>query len=570
MNLIEIKGTASKFATTISKILDVNAIIIDNDYQLIANTFNVDLVTRYSILGDVMQTGKVIVVDDKLTYDNCRNCPDLDTCVISGFIGVPIFFENNVIGAIALLVPDTTISSVFTNLQTSVDFLERMADLLSSKLKNIHDNKKLNVKNKEREIIIDMIDEALVFVNNTGQVMYYNNKFDNIFEIDQNIIGNDITQVLDHPLINRTILFRKDISYKKFYYELKNIRFYGFVSYRNIMINGIDYGGLFTFKSASYVYNAFNKVLDSKTKIDFNNIINNDPYMVNVIDKVKHIAVTDENILICSKPGLGKSTLARAIHNFSDRSKQYFAFVDCKSAPINILEDEIFGCESITNASPNIGKLRIANKGTIFFKNISDMPMNLQKRLVEVMKTKELKVSSYNDFNINVRMIFDTCDDLDFLVNNGMFNEELYYRISRNTVNIPPLSTRKDDIKIIVNNTINKIKKRFLKESIKIDEGVLELMYQYDWPNNIREIEKVVELIIYNSKNNKVILEDISNYEFVSKNNMKLKTLEEMEKELIEKMLFKYDNKDVIAAKLNIGRATLYRKLNKYGLNGQS
>lgn len=572
MYLAEIRGIASKFAETISKILDIDVMIIDSSCHMIANTFRYvsdsTMITRYSMLGEVLHTGKVVAVKDKTIYEHCRNCEDLNKCVISGLVGVPIFFENKVVGAIALLVPLNKTSPVFEDLENSVDFLERMSDLLSSKLKNIDDYNKLNVIKKEREIIIDMIEDGLVFVNSTGEIVHCNGQFESSFNIDREITGENIEKLIDHRMIHEMMMLRENFSYKVFYYEQKNHSFYGFLSCRNIMINGADYGMLLTFKSIGKVYNALNEILDNKAKISFNNILGNDPQLTAQINKAKQLAVTDENILIHGEPGLGKSIMARAIHNFSNRAKQYFVFVDCDNIPYDLLENEIFGSEHDgKNTIPSIGKLRMAHKGTIFFKNISEMPLYLQKRLVEVIKTKELKQGSYKGFNISVRIIFDTSRDLSLLVKQGMFDEELYFRISKNTVTIPALSKRKGDIKIIVDNTIEKLKIKHLKPWLEFDPDVLDMMYKYSWPNNVREIEKIVELIVCNVKDHVVTFKDVCSFNFASQNGKDLKTVDEMEKELIEKMLSEYQSKDQIAKAMGIGRATLYRKLKKFGLN---
>jgi len=341
MYLAEIKGAASKFADAISKILDIDVMIIDNNYHRIANTFRYvngpTPITRYSILGEVLHTGKTIAVKDKKMYEHCRNCKDLDQCNISGLIGVPIFFDNKVVGAIARLVPLDKTSPVFENLEVSIDYLERMADLLSSKLRNIDDYKKLNVVRKEREIIIDMIDDALLFINNLGEIVHYNHLFAHYFKIEHEILGENIEKILEHPLIHEMMINRKDFLYRVFYYEQKNNSFYGLLSCRNIIINGTDYGALLTFKSLGKINNVLNEITDNKANISFSHIQGSDPELVAQINKAKQLAVTDENILIYAEAGLGKSLLAKAIHNFSDRAKHIFITIDCENVPYKLL-----------------------------------------------------------------------------------------------------------------------------------------------------------------------------------------------------------------------------------------
>ncbi|ABR50192.1 sigma54 specific transcriptional regulator, Fis family [Alkaliphilus metalliredigens QYMF] len=572
MYLAEIKETASQFAKTISEILDVDVMIIDDNYHRIANTFRYNQeeipINRYTIVGETMHTGKVVVVKNKGEYEHCKNCPDLDECAISGLISVPIFLESKVVGVFALLIPINKISPIFENFEVSIDFLESMAELLSSKLKNIDDYNKLNLIKKQREIIIDMIEDGLVFVNDMGEVVHYNHQFENFFKIEGDIYGNKMKKILDHPFIHEIILLSNNFSHKLFYYEQKNHSFYGFLSYRNININGINHGALLTFKSLGAAYNELNEISNDKANVSFSDILGKDPKLIEKIEMAKKLAVIDESILICGETGLGKTMLVRAIHNFSDRSKKYFAIVDCSNTSYDLLEKEIFGSENNGNVtSLSIGKLRMAHKGTIFFNNICQMPLYLQKRLVEVIKTKELEQRTYKGFHIDVRFIFDTSNDLTTRVKQGMFNEELYFRISKNIIKIPPLLSRKGDIKIVIDSVIEALKIKHLKPHLEFSQDVLETMYKYAWPKNIREIQRTIDLIIGNADDSIVRQKDIIAFDFHRLSRKDLITLDDAEKELIKKMLKQYNCKDDIAKAMGIGRATLYRKLKKYELN---
>lgn len=571
MHLGEIKETTLKFAETISKILDIDVMIIDDNYNRIANTFKYiedpTPITRYSMLGEVLHTGKVVAVKDKATYKHCKNCIDISECIISGLVGVPIYFEKNIIGAIALLVPLNKTNPVFENLENSIDFLEGMSDLLSSKLKNIDDYNKLNVIKKERETIIDVIEDGLVFINNMGKIVHYNHQFQSFFKFEKDVEGEKIEELIDHPLIHEILMFGEDILYKIFYYEHINHSFYGFVSCRNIMLNGNHYGALLSFKSLGKAYKAFSEMSDNRTYVSFSDIQGEDPKLKEEINKAKQLAVTDENILIYSAPGFKKHIFARAIHNFSDREKNYFVEVDCDSISYDMLESEIFGHDrDEIHMNPGIGKIRMAHKGTMFFNNISKMPLYLQKRLVKVMKTKELRQRTYRGFNIDVRMIFATCEALSPLVGQGLFDEELYFRISKNIITIPSLINRKGDIKIIIDNVIKKLKVKYEKSQLKFEQNVLDMLYEYTWPNNVYEIEKTIDMIIAKTKKNVVTIDDVKNFNFAGDNGKEVKVVDKIEKDLIQKMLTEYKSKEQVAKAMGIGRATLYRKMKKYGI----
>lgn len=570
MYLSQIRETVSKFAKTISNILDTDVMIIDNNYNRIANTYRypsepIDI-KRMSILGEVLHTGKVVAVKDKRTYKYCKDCPDLEECEISGLIGVPILYEGKVIGAISLLSPLGKISPAIEKTEESIDFLIRMADLLSSKLKNVEDYNKLNLMMKEREILLNNIEDGLVFINNEGEIVHFNNRFVELFDVDKNIIGKKIENVIDHPIIHDIVLLRDNVEYKPISYQYMKQRFDGLVSYDNIITNGIYYGGIFTFKSFKKVYNLINEVSSGYERVTFADILGKSPSLLKEINKAKQLAVTDEIILIHNEPGLQETILARAIHNFSNRYKNHFICVDCASIPHELMEYYIFGAEGEIGAismehSP--GKIRIANGGTIFFKNISKMPLHVQKKLVEMMKNNK---NSSENVDIDIKMIFYSSENLLSLVKRNYFNEELYYRISKNVISIPPVSYRKEDIGIIIDKVIEKMKIKHKKPYVQFHEKVLDYMKKYRWPNNIDEIEKTIDRIMFSAKDKIIKYEDVKEYNFIKNVKNKISSIEEMEKELIIQAILTYESKEKVAEALGIGRATLYRKLKKYGI----
>ncbi|MFA6505916.1 MAG: GAF domain-containing protein, partial [Treponemataceae bacterium] len=231
MFLAEIRDTASKFAATISQILDVDVMIIDRTYVRVADTFRYvndpPALRDDSVTGRAITSGKVIVVSDKQKFEVCKSCSDLVECCIAQIIAVPIFYEETVVGAIDLLVPFGKQSPVFENLELSIDFLERMADLLSSKLRNIDDYNKLDVIKKEREILLDFIEEALVYTNEMGEIIHWNNQFAKLFNVDSANVGRRIDKVLDHPMILGAVLNPRSFSNQEFNYSDRNVGFRG-------------------------------------------------------------------------------------------------------------------------------------------------------------------------------------------------------------------------------------------------------------------------------------------------------------------------------------------------------
>lgn len=568
MFLAEIRDTASKFAATISQILDVDVMIIDRTYARVADTF------RYvndppplkddSVTGRAITTGKVTVVSDKQRFEVCKGCSDLPICSIAQIIAVPIFYEDVVVGAIDLLVPFGKNSAVFENLELSIDFLERMADLLSSKLRNIDDYNKLDVIKKEREILLDFIEEALVYTNEMGVIVHWNNQFAKLFNVDSSSVGKRIDKVLDHPAILGVVLNPRTFSHQEFNYSDRNVSFSGFLSCRNIQKNGVKYGIMFNFKSMDKAYSVMNEISQIRNPVAFDTFKTSDPQMRSLLDAAKKLAVTDENILVTGAPGSGKSMLIRAIHDFSDRADKPFLVVNCRGFSPEYLEDELFGrgAERESGLAPN-SKLRIAQDGTVFFRHIEELPLFLQKRLTQIIKAKKLEA----DNAVAARLVFSSDECISALAERRLFDEELAVRISQHALAIPPLAERSSDIRLLVDANYEKYCRLYDRRPGK-HSGLLDILYRQSWPGNVRQIEKAIECLLSDPAVDSLSpsrLEELVE-DFVGGSRSAIQPLEDMEKALILKALALYRNKDEVARALRIGRATLYRKLKEYDI----
>jgi len=570
MHLAKIRDTASKFATVISRILDVDVMIVDNSFVRIANTYRyVDEpppVRPNSITGHVITSGKVVVVSDKQDYEGCRACKDRGTCLIAQIVGVPIFYDGQTMGAIDLLVPSGKHSSVFDNLELTIDFLERMADLLSSKLQNLDDYERLSMIRKEREIVLDFVEDALVYANETGEVVYWNNQFGKLFNLDKSSEGRMLTDIIDHPLIRGAFQSQKQFSNQAFAYADGNLSFSGFLSYRIIQKNGVKYGTMFLLKSLDNAFGVLNDTSEVRACSSFDAFRTEDKAMQAALDLAKKLAVTEEPLFILGPQGAGKSILARSIHAFSDHADRPFIVVDCAAFSSEYLETEIFGLPESegTEASPT-SKLRIAQNGTIYFMRADKLPLHLQSRLVALMKARTLSGKG----DIAARMLFSSNRDVAALAADGLFDEELAIRIAQNTVRIPPLSERPGDIVVLARHFLDKFN-RIYEKRCGITEEALKFLCSLQWEENSRQVEQTMERIVRASPGAVIDMCWLRNMPGLNpKTEPKaIESLETVERKQIEKALKSYPNRDDVARVLGIGRATLYRKLKEYGLNG--
>lgn len=572
MNLMLIQDVILKYSEAISTVLDVDVVIIDRYYNKIAyttrNISDAIPITRTSVVGEVMNTGEVLIVENNLNYPICQNCEDLSKCMIHGIISVPIILGKKSVGAVALLIPKGKKTNIFDNVSPAIDFVQIIADLIGSKLKNIEDVEKLKLTNYERDVIVNTIDDGIISFKNDGKVSYYNNCFISYFNITKTINDYHFEDLFHHPVIKEIFYSTQDETDKSFLYEEQGVSFLGIVTKKSIVSNGIKHGTLLIFKSINQSYNALNKVLDQQSHISFKNLTCLEKSFLVEIEKAKKIAVTNKEVLILSEEGLEQDDLARAIHNFSDRSDKGYRTIDFSCKTIKYIERSIVG-SNIDNLKEDVvvGDLSMANYGTAYMKNIQDMPRYMQDIILGLLKNKSFYSRTLGKQNLDIRFIFHTTESLDQLVSTGYFNEELFYRIQKNIIVIPPFKERKQSIRQILNNTIERLKIVYSKPEIRFSEEALKQLMEMRWPRNQYSLETVLGHIISLANNDIIGISQMEEHLYHERNNFESYNIEEMEKSIILDLLEQGYEKEEIAKKMGISRATLYRKLTKHHIN---
>jgi len=239
-------------------------------------------------------------------------------------------------------------------------------------------------------------------------------------------------------------------------------------------------------------------------KFSFKNIIGKSEVMKNVFELIKATAPTRSTILLEGESGTGKELVARAIHQNSDRANFPFIIVNSGSLPPDLLESNLFGHVkgAFTGAtSQKKGLFEAADKGSIFFDEISALNPETQAKLLRVMQDREfMRLGGTTTIRVDTRIIAATNTDLEELIRQNMFREDLFYRLNVIKIEIPPLRERKEDIPLLVNHFINIYSKENKKEIEGISDEVMEILENYDWPGNIRELENLIERAIVLSK----------------------------------------------------------------------
>lgn len=324
---------------------------------------------------------------------------------------------------------------------------------------------------------------------------------------------------------------------------------------------------------------------DLQKEYSFDNIISSDNSMQKVFRLITKVLDNDITVLIEGESGTGKELVARAIHYNGSRKDKQFIVVNCASIPRELLESELFGHEkgAFTGAHQRkIGKFELGNGGTIFLDEIGEMEMSLQAKILRVIQQKEFeRVGGTEIIKTDVRILSATNRDLKEAVDNKEFREDLYYRLSSFPILIPPLRDRRGDIIILVEHFVKKFNEKLNKQIKGFNKNGLKTLYDYDWPGNIRELENLIERCIILADDEYIdsnllpahILSadpmssvDLSSTQLFGENSPII-PFEKLKEEAIKHSIKVTGGNIVEAAKkLNIGRATLYRLMDKYGI----
>lgn len=316
------------------------------------------------------------------------------------------------------------------------------------------------------------------------------------------------------------------------------------------------------------------------------NIVGNDIRMQKTFEVIDSIANTKATVLITGQSGTGKSLIARAIHQRSERRDAPFVEIACGALPENLLESELFGhvAGSFTGATGNkIGKFKQADGGTIFLDEIATASPALQVKLLRVLQEFEFEqVGGTETFKVNTRVVLATNEDLSQAVNNGTFRQDLYYRINVINLQLPSLSQRKGDIPMLAQYFLDK----FCEESGKTVEGfspeAMQVLQAYGWPGNVRELQNAIERSVLLGKESWIKPSDLPAnlttetpiiaspvVEPGRKQTLK-EALEGPERQIIFQVLKENNwNRNATAEQLGINRTTLYKKMKKLDLENQ-
>ncbi len=311
-----------------------------------------------------------------------------------------------------------------------------------------------------------------------------------------------------------------------------------------------------------------------KSKDDKSVLVYESEPMARIMDMITRVAPTDSTVLITGESGTGKGLVARKIHQSSQRSRRPFITVDCGTLVETLFESELFGHVkgSFTGADANkIGKFELAQNGTLFFDEISNIGLEVQAKLLRAVEERKIsKVGSHRVITVDVRIIAATNKDLAKAIKDGTFREDLFYRLNVVLIQMPPLRERKSDIPLLVEHFLEKYNARLRKNILGVTPEALDLMVRHDWPGNVRELENTMERLVVLSTGPYLEPADLSFAGTIlsaAAAESHAVSLKDLERDHIILMLQRCGgHKSETAEALGIDRKTLREKLKRYNI----
>ncbi|RNC79303.1 MAG: sigma-54-dependent Fis family transcriptional regulator [Balneola sp.] len=316
------------------------------------------------------------------------------------------------------------------------------------------------------------------------------------------------------------------------------------------------------------------KQLSSDIDTHYRDIIGRSPAMMEVFQTIEKVASTDANVLILGENGTGKEMIARALHRRSQRKENVFINVDMGAISENLFESELFGYVkgAFTDAKEDrAGRFEVANGGTLFLDEIGNLPLALQAKLLTVLQSRRVnRVGAVTSKPINIRLVCATNQSVNDMVSKGEFRQDLLFRINTIEIHLPPLRERKEDVELLLNHFTKLYSSKYKKKTKLIDKATLAKLSSYSWPGNVRELQHAVERAVIMAESDVLLpsdflLNDVQ--EETEQVQIEDYNLEEVEKMVLRKALRKHEgNISKAAEELGLTRASLYRRLEKYGL----
>jgi len=594
--LKEIASSVQQVAEAIALAVGVEVEIVDNELTIIGGTSvylkrigqkeEAGEIDGNYLYARVLRTGNTEYISDAPSDQTYGSTVDEFGSYELAEICTPIKAEDQIIGIIGLVALNEDQRAILLDKNKNmVAFVEKMADLLGAKAILKRALNKVELSMNEMSTVLETTHEGIFAIDNRGYIRHSNYKAAELFKTTKgDIIGSHISKFMRGTPALEVLRTGSGYTENEEIYSNERGNFHFIVTAKPYFSEDSVAGAVISFRdieeAQKLVYNINTRAL----KYTFDDIIGESEAVRKAKQQALLTSRGNSTVLITGESGTGKEMFAKAIHYASARAKGPFVTVNCGAIPENLLESELFGYEkgAFTGASEKgkLGKFELANGGTIFLDEIGDLPLHLQVKLLHVLQNMRFeRVGGNKVIIVDVRVIAATNKDLEAMIKEGTFREDLYYRLSVIPLTVPPLRERRSDIKPLMYHFLNKYNTFMNKKFTGFTEEVEYLFENYDWPGNVRELENAVEYGTNMAFGDKIgidavpsrLLKNEGNTIQIEESDLPLNEQVRLyEKEILTRKLKKYGNsgnaKELVAKELGLSRATLYRKLSELGI----
>ena len=590
--LQQIQHSAQQVAEAIASVLGVEVTIVDDKLKRIAGTGRYDRAVgerldQASAFAQVLRSGRGFVIKEPGKHAACEICRLRDDCAELAEVCCPINVRGSTVGIIALVAfSDAQRQTLLAQEHDLLDFITRMAELLASKISEQETVQQLQATKQQLETVMNSVQEGILAVDRLGRVVNLNTAAATMLDVKANEIVNQAVELLLPGLpLEPVIQSGRSFVNREFIRNANDRRLHFMVTAKPWFEGGKVRGSVVTLREMAEVRQFVSELSSQGQCYTLDMILGESPLLRAVKDTARKAAKSSTTVLIQGESGTGKELFARAIHCAGERKNKPFIAINCAAIPEALMESELFGYAegAFTGAKRGgkPGKFELADGGTLFLDEIGDMSLALQAKLLRVLQERKVeRVGGIDSLPVDVRIISATHKDLDEMVVNGEFRQDLYYRVNVFPLYIPALRERKDDLPLLIQAFLFKHAAAMNKPIKTIEAQAYQLLLDYDWPGNVRELENATEYMVNIEPSNLITAGSIP-----LRIKQKLAVpgarllggvipLAELEKSAIIAAVNKFgatvDGRNQTVQALGISRATLYRKLKEYGLESQN
>ncbi|MEH7525582.1 sigma 54-interacting transcriptional regulator, partial [Bacillus sp. JJ1503] len=485
-NILELKMAIKNFFN----LFPVNCELV------LPNSESIAIPTQCQIVPKVKKTGINAFVKSKDESSICASCSFKDNCQVTAASFTPIILNQRVIGFILITPINGQEDWLIDNINRIEGQLVICSEWISLKLENA-ELKEENISFKEEmNGVFSCLNETIILVGQDGIIHNISNSLCSKLKKEKTeLIGLNIKELLidsDWTKISKT-RSQQDlkITLKANYSNEKQENY--LVKIKPLLTSGRITSYLL---QLSPVLKQKEKINEQRVLYSFHDVKGTSASIQGVIEISKRVAPSDTTVLLRGESGTGKEVFAQSIHSASKRKDGPFIALNCAAIPETLLESELFGHVKGAFTGSNTdkpGRFELANQGTIFLDEIGDLPLQLQSKLLRVVQERKIeRIGDTKSTPVNVRIITATHRNLEELVSNGQFREDLYYRLNVIPITIPPLRERQEDIPIMIEYYLKSLSKQLSRSPKRLSKEVYEILLDYHWTGNIRELQNVV------------------------------------------------------------------------------